>query len=661
MKSILRHTSIALSLVACLCVARAQFSPDDWPTPKDPTKKVHYVVTDGGLTAPSENWTEAALTVQTGGDQVTEDFTIGGHTGKKVLGNNLNVADALSTEWAEVETIDILVQVYGDAALYNAQGQPRNFVFLTGALPDLNFPNGGQIPPGAQNKQWNWVLFSIPNAINPNSGFRYVGNAPAPGGVNGGTIRFEGVPNLIVRAIAFGEAGAFGTKEDINKFNPPPVCDPEPISNWVGIDINAQTTNHLVVLNAHDHTVTFQDNIGPAGDQRSAVVPDGSFLNFGITDNYLGLPCNDPRSMKICVDFYDDPAFAGANVQFGPEAYATDDAGGIGFFPETKRAILAGTGAWIRRSWTVQAVNLKGVNADTYTAGPRFYCLNGQVAVSRFDLVILRTGTHPLAGQDPLADCAQDPNICTGAYGDYAELDLHNGVEDGLAVGTSGGDQPMLVEESGPPDDLRLAVHADLGGTYLNFAILDEKLGPTSQDPARLAICATYYDDPLLIGKQFKPEVYDSEVGGVAGYAFTPGSYNVRIEGTGKWRRAYWEIAGIKFTGVNQGPQAAARFFQDGMIPITRLRYAVIRPCGPDAGVNKLEGCKPFALDARAEGNQVIISWPGVAEPGWLLQETTSLETPATWGDVTATPVLEGNRYVVKLPLTDARFYRMAQ
>ena len=30
------------------------------------------------------------------------------------------------------------------------------------------------------------------------------------GGVNGGTIRAEGVPNLTVRVVAFGEQGAFG-------------------------------------------------------------------------------------------------------------------------------------------------------------------------------------------------------------------------------------------------------------------------------------------------------------------------------------------------------------------------------------------------------------------------------------------------------------------
>ena len=112
--------------------------------------------------------------------------------------------------------LDILMQVYGDAALLGTDGQPRSFVFLTGSLPDLHFPNGGSLPVEAKNKKWDWILFRIENATRAD-GTRYVGIVPpdaqgatAFGGVNGGTIRAEGVPNLIVRLVAFGERGAFG-------------------------------------------------------------------------------------------------------------------------------------------------------------------------------------------------------------------------------------------------------------------------------------------------------------------------------------------------------------------------------------------------------------------------------------------------------------------
>jgi hypothetical protein len=478
------------------------------------------------------------------------------------------------------------------------------------------------------------------------------------------------VPGLIVRVIAFGEEGAFGTPEDINKFAPPETCDPEPNTNLAGIDLQARSTNHVQVLNDGDQTVTFQDNVGPANDQRRAVCPNGTFLNFGITDNYLGKPCNDPRAMKVCLDFYDDPAFAGADVRFGPEAYATDDKGGTGIYPAGQRQVLAGSGKWIRRSWTVPAVNLKGVNAGALTAGPRFASENGQVFVSRFEIVVIRIGDHPLAGQDPLADCVSDPNICTEAYGSYAELDLAKDIKNGLDVGSSGGDQEMIVAEAGPAGDLRLAVRAaredgspGFAHQYLNFAITGQALGPNSQPPAHLAICATYYDDPALVGKRFKPEVYVSERNGVETFAFTPDSFYVTLEGTDKWRTAYWEIPDVKFNGVNQGPQAAARFVSNDKIFITSLRYAVIRPCGPNAGKNALESCKPIEYPVLAialgANKTVRLSWP-VRVEGFTLQSTETI-VPAQWQSVTNAPTVEGDLNVVTIPIGNTTFFQLAK
>lgn len=657
------------------------YNPEAWPPTIDINKTVHYVVTDATLDSPGGFWMEG-LNILSGGDQVTDDITIGGHTGKKVTGSYLNVADPDFYAWAESDFIDILVQVYGDEAVLNAQGEPRNFNFLTGTLPELAAPNGGQIALEGKNKRWNWVLFRIPNGIRASDGTRLVGSIPANaqgttqnGGVNGGTIRFESVPGLIVRVIAFGEEGAFGTPEDINLFLPPEACDPEPNTNLAGIDIAAGTANHMQVLNGHDHTVTFVENVGPTGDKRRAVIPNGIYLNFGITDNYLGKPCNDPRTVKVCVDFYDDPAFAGMDVRFGPEAFATDDAGGIGFAPEAKRVVLTGTGAWLRRSWTVPAVNLKGVNADNFTAGPRFLSQNGQVAVSRFELAILRTGDHPLAGQDPLAACVEDPNICTDAYGRYAELDLGQDIRNGLSTGNSGGDQEMIVEEAGPAGDRRQAVRAahDDGTPgfqhmYLNFAITDEALGPNSQPNAHLAICITYYDDPNLVGTTIRPEVYQTERNGVQTLGFTPTNWAVALEGTDQWRTAYWEITDIKFNGVNQGPQAAARFVTgdaggvQAKIAVTRVRYAVIRPCGPNAGENLLAECKPLtdvSLAIARSGNNVQLSWP--AAGNFQVQGTADLSNPQ-WAVINATvEVIEGQN-VVTLPIgAGTQYFRLVQ
>lgn len=585
--------------------------------------------------------------------------------------------------WAESEFIDILVQVYGNDAVLNAAGQPRDFNFLTGTLPqpNLNAPNGGQVPVEGKNGRWNWVLFRIPNAIRPD-GARFVGSLAADaqggtanGGVNGGTIRFENVPNLIVRVVAFGEEGAFGTPEDINKFLPPETCDPEPNTNLAGIDVNANTADHIQVLNDGDQTVNYQDGVGPANDRRRAVRPDVTYLNFGITDNYLGKACNDPRAVKVCVDFYDDPAFAGLDVRFGPEAYATDAQSGIGFFNAEQRHVMAGTGTWIRRSWVVPAVNLRGVNAGALTAGPRFASENGQVFVSRYQIAVLRVGEHPLAGEDPLADCYADPNVCTDAYGNYAELDLGQDVRNGLDVGSSSGDQNMVVEEAGPAGDRRQAVRpaqddgaAGFAHQYLNFALNDQALGPNSQPPAHLAICITYYDDPNLMGTRIRPEVYQTERNGVLTLGFTDDTYLVTLEGTDQWRTAYWEIPDVKFNGVNQGPQAAARFTTEdagdvqAKIAVTRVRYAVIRPCGPTAGVNLLEECKPppadIPLTIARVGNDVQLSWPAAAE-GFQVQGTPALTDPQ-WGVVNVTIEVVGDQNVATLPIgAGAQYFRL--
>jgi hypothetical protein len=351
--------AVAFGLHISLLAQTGPFDPEAWPPTIDTTKLVDYVVTDAGLEAPDPNWFKDGLIILSGGDQVTQNVVIGGHTGKKVVGNFLNVADRFFEEWADDEFIDVLVQVYGNEALLSTQGEARDYTFLTGVLPNLNWPVGGQIPPEANNKKWNWVLFRVANELRPSGDSRYVGSVPAGsqgntiyGGVNGGTIRFEGVPGLIVRCVAFGEQGAFGEPEQINQFTTAEQCAPEPLTNLAGIDIAAQTADHMVVIDTGDQTVSYLDGVGPAGDQRRAVVANNAsnFLNFGITDDYLGKACNDPRTVKVCVDFYDDPAFAGLGVSFGPEAFATDDLGGTDVVAAERRQVLQGTGQWIRRS-----------------------------------------------------------------------------------------------------------------------------------------------------------------------------------------------------------------------------------------------------------------------------------------------------------------------
>ena len=635
---------------AALHAQQGPFNPEDWPATIDPNRTVHYVSTDFAFAPPSGWWLENELQILSGGDQVTEAITIGGHNGIHVTGSNLNIADFTFEEWADDDTIDILVQVYGDAGVLGGDGSPRNFVFLTGTLPELNFPTGGSIPIECKNSRWNWFLFRIPNGFRASDGSHFVGSIPANaqggfafGGVNGGTIRFEGVPGLKVRVIAFGEVGAFGEPDQVNYCTPAEECPPEPETNLAWVDVNASTSDHMVVIDSGDQMVTYQDNVGPAGDLRRAVRPMGTFLNVGITDNYLGEPCNDPRAIKVCVEFFDDPALTG--VIFGPEAYATDALGGVAFYSQANRQTLMGTGTWIRRSWVVADVNLFGVNTVPYTGGPRLAFEGGQVFLSKIEFGVLRTGDHPLAGQDPLPDCFADPLICTDAYGNYAELDFATATQNGLGPGSSGGDQEMIVEEAGPPGDRRQAIRPafDDGNPaythqFVNLVITDEALGPTSQPPAQLAICVTYYDDPLLIGETFRPEVYYTERGGLLTMAWTPADIAVALEGTDQWRDAYFEIADMKFDGVNQDPQAAARFVFSDKIFMTRVRYAVIRPCGPNAGVNLLEDCKPAPPEppeitavARVD-DRVALTFPTVAGLTYSVDSTSDL-LPDGWGE----------------------------
>ena len=192
---------------------------------------------------------------------------------------------------------------------------------------------------------------------------------------------------------------------------------------------------------------------------------------------------------------------------------------------------------------------------------------------------------------------------------------------------------------------------------YLNLAIVGQALGPSTQPNAHLAICMTYYDAPALAGQSFRPEVYITERNGVNGFAFTPGSIAVVLQGTDQWRDAYFELPDVKFNGVNQGPQAAARFFVSGKIFFSGARYGVIRPCGPLAGQNPVADCGAVPLVIRLEGANVRLSWTS-SLADWGLQSTTSLSSP-DWQPVPGTPEVNGNERFMLVPLADQAFFRL--
>ena len=228
----------------------------------------------------------------------------------------------------------------------------------------------------------------------------------------------------------------------------------------------------------------------------------------------------------------------------------------------------------------------------------------------------------------------------------------------------------MIQAEAGPTSDRRMAIRParDDGSPqfqhiYLNLAITDSKLGPSSQPGNRLAICVTYFDDSALLGAQFRPEVYISDRGGNTGFAFTSSEIAVRLEGTDRWRDAYFELTDVKFNGVNQGPQAAARFYVSDKVFFSRVRYGVIRPCGPQANVNPLQACKPVTdvllTVGPAASGKLRIAWPAEAVD-FVLEEKDGLSQAGAWRVSGAVAAIEqGQNVVTVTPGAGERYFRL--
>lgn len=571
--------------------------PEQWPSTTDFSEEVHYWSADGFLASsiPAGQGTNfyESLQILTGGDQATEDVTIGGKAAKKATTTYFNVADEFFFIWPDYVQVDVLVLYFA-----NSESKRDNAGFLLGQLGNLHGVGGYTYEAITDN--WQWRLFRLDN-----SGM-WLGDQVDPsvagsqfGGVNGGTLRFERVNNIIYRAIAIAPAGTFGEPEEINVSGGGDEFDPDLYQILAEWDLNRNVANgiDLYIVTGGDQEVVISENIGPANDSRKAARPakgDGSdgtednYMNWEIQNEHFGPTSQPGFRMKIVAEYFDDPALAG--TVFGPEAYKT--AGNeLAFFPEDRRTTLQGTGRWMEAEWYVPDVKLFGVNVPTQ-AGPRFH-FDGPVYISR-----LRVGAIRTAGMyenvDPIPDSYPfDPD----PYGIYAELDLHNEIRNHLDMGNNGGDQEYIIEDNiGPAGDKRTAVRPALDqgsgpfDRFMNFAILDEVFGPSNQPNAMLKVAVDYYDNPDLVGAQFGPEVYQTSVYGNLQHKFNPPSQYLSLEGTDTWRTVAWVIPDVNFTGVNVGPQGAVRFWfgDNAPVHISRVRYAVIRPQGINAGVDML-------------------------------------------------------------------------
>ena len=109
--------------------------------------------------------------------------------------------------------------------------------------------------------------------------------------------------------------------------------------------------------------------------------------------------------------------------------------------------------------------------------------------------------------------------------------------------------------------------------------------------------------------------------------------------------------------GHTAGVPAAARLQCTSPILISRVRYAVIRPCGSTAGQNLLSSKVP--LTAAPETNALVrVSWPYQA-PQAVLQGTPTLG--GTWSTFPGTPVVEGGGTSVLRfsPPANSQFFRL--
>jgi hypothetical protein len=713
---------VTFSAPASLTLNPAPFGPfpdTNWPASINAAAPVDYIIINPNntfITPP--NWT-ASLTVQGGGDQSTAATLLNGFTGDQTTSTYLNFADTGILKFESYPVVDILMQVYGDANLYTPTGSGTNEVLVGDPIAWLEgttLGNSGfvygttlpSIPYGStnnseDNSEWNWVLFEVTNSINPADGYRVLGDPTSgvPGGVNGGSIRMQNFgTGLTVAAIAWGPQGSFGATNQINLFVAAPPCNPEPVNvNLASVDFNKGVTNNLIVVQDPVYNFTYieSNGVGPSNDLRTAIQSSSGLMNFAVLSNYLGQPCNPPRTMQVCIEFYDDPALAGTRI--GIYQHATDSGGDLvttaALNGTTRGYSMTGTGKWLKAAFYLGGVNLSGVDVAPLTGGPDIEFLTSANAtapvspwIDRVELGIMRI-SGPLSGLTPDPNYYIQPLICSTNYGYYAELDPHLGITNGVAFGPGGGDQTVAYELAGPTNDQRLSEvtippSGGIGDVNMQFVLANTPFGPTFQDNMHIAMRLTYYDDPNYVGAQLFPQVYMSVVAGVETLVFPAGqtasesfglypggisNATVTLQGTGQWLDAYFELPNVCVAGVNASPSvvryevdwASTNYTTPGNplynpfsnpantnkgipeIAVSRVRYNVIRPCGPYQGINMLQ-----EIGATKGGTNVSVNWFGTG----TLKAATSLTGPFT--NVMSIPPNGTNTFISPFNLTNA-------
>ncbi len=561
----------------------------------------------------------------------------------------------------------------------------------------------------------NYIGFIATTTNITNGAVTVVPNQGQNSGQNGGTINIQANTNetfggLSVRAAALGPQGSFGTSNQINvNFAAAPPCPPEPVNNnLVYVDINKGITNNLIVLNnaGQGENVNFVTD-GPANDQRQAVQGAFYYINTAILSNYLGSPCLQNTICKVGVEFYEDPNLIGN--WFGPESWAADTKGSTTLFSGTGTQLNytnRGSGTWVKVAFWIPTANLTGINdgvsqypGTNYTGIARltWYPVNSQSpSIDRIEMGVVR-GDGPLTGVDPIPDYFINPIICNATntvvyvgtnsvtqtvitntipgYHYSAELvvgvwtnQMSVGGTANLDGGTAGPDQRYLIEYwptggvTGSTSDIRYSIRPTHGDLNYQFVINANYWGPTFQDNLDLIASITYYDDPNLVGASFGPQAISYNTAGVAAI-HNPSSPRQFITGTGKWLTAYQEIPLVNLVGVNQ-TRSPVRFesvrppgntnIHSGDIHISRIRYDVLRPCGPYMGIDYLQPFNSQNLSPVGDGVNQNVSFRGTAH----LQGAPAITGP--WTELlSVTNINLVNNYVAALPPAGPGYFRL--
>ncbi len=515
------------------------------------------------------------------------------------------------------------------------------------------------VPAGANNGQWNWMLLEITNPVD-HLGFRTVGDTSFPtttggenGGVNTGTIRFANCEGWAVRAIAWGPQGAFGTTNQINVFAAAGACAPEPAVNLAYVDFNQGITNNLTVINSNalGETYTLQSGVGPAGDHRTAIQSTSGLMNFGILDNYLGLPCNNPETMELGIEFYDDPALAGSS--FYPYQYATDPEGDLATYSGFTYT-MTGSGLWLKVAFTIPAVDLEGVDTAPLTGGPTVLFNGTAPYIDRVEIGIYRTGTNALAGLTPDPAYQQDPLVGQTNYGYYAEWNPSEGIIDNLD--TAG----YAVSYAGPTNNPLICEIPELispGNNRIQFGLTNSVFGPYTQGNVDMVMTLTYYDDPALVGATIALSEYftwliDSTNPNNPLLPSAPYSAATVLQGTGQWQNATFELPNVSLFGVygSMTGDGVVIWAASTNVCVSAAQFNVIRPAGPFEGIDYLQ-----TLEATTAATNMSLIWRGTA----AVQATTNLLKP--WTNMTAFTNTLTNTYMPSInKATRAEFFRLS-